>query len=143
KLQIENPTFGDDLMAIVEEADLDETQERQLARALGQQYELITRDDRLDAVAKDIVDHFLGRGFPGKAMVVSIDKITTVRTFEKVQQLWTDRLKRDEGELRGSGLAPDRADLLTKEIAFMRETDIAVVISQSQNEIADMAARRL
>ena len=55
-------------MAIVEEADLDEAQERQLARTLGQQYELITRDDRLDAVAKDIVDHFLGRGFPGKAL---------------------------------------------------------------------------
>jgi type I restriction enzyme R subunit len=143
QLQIENPTFGDDLMAIVEEADLDETQERQLARALGQQYELITRDDRLDAVAKDIVDHFLGRGFPGKAMVVSIDKITTVRTFEKVQRLWTERLERDEGELRRGGLTPERADLLTKEVAFMRGTDMAVVISQSQNEIADMAARGL
>jgi type I restriction enzyme R subunit len=143
RLQIENPTFGDDLMAIVEEADLDENQERQLARALGQQYELITRDDRLDAVAKDIVQHFLGRGFPGKAMVVSIDKITTVRTFEKVQRLWTERLERDEGELRRGGLTPERADLLTKEVAFMRGTDMAVVISQSQNEVADMAARGL
>ena len=74
-------------MAIVEEADLDETEERQLARTLGQQYQLITRDDRLDAVARDIVEHFLGRGFPGKGMVVSIDKITAVCTFEKVQRL--------------------------------------------------------
>jgi type I restriction enzyme R subunit len=143
QLQIENPTFGDDLIAIVEEAELDETQERQLARALGQQYELITRDDRLDAVAKDIVDHFLGRGFPGKAMVVSIDKITTVRTFQKVQRLWTERLERDEGQLRRGGLTSERADLLAKEVAFMRGTDMAVVISQSQNEIADMAARGL
>ena len=142
-LRVENPTFGDDLMAIVEEADLDETEERKLATALGQQYELVTRDDRLDAVAKDIIDHFLGRGFPGKAMVVSIDKITTVRTFEKVQRLWTKRLERDEGELRKGGLTPERAELITKEIAFMRGTDMAVVISQSQNEIADMAARGL
>ena len=67
QVEVANPTFGDELMAIVEEADLDEDQERQLARTLGQQYELITRDDRLEAVAKDIVDHFLGRGFPGKA----------------------------------------------------------------------------
>jgi type I restriction enzyme, R subunit len=141
QLQIENPTFGDDLMAIVEEADLDETQERQLGRALGQQYELITRDDRLKAVGKDIVDHFLGRGFPGKALVVSIDKITSVRTFEKVQKVWAERLPRDEAELQGGGLTPERVDLLTKEIAFMRATDMAVVISQSQNEIADMAAR--
>src|SRR6202030_2184635 len=54
QLQITNPTFGDDLMAIVEEADLDEIEERQLARALGQQYELITRDDRLEIVAKEL-----------------------------------------------------------------------------------------
>ena len=105
QLQIDNPTFGDDLMAIVEEADLDEAQERQLARALGQQYELITRDDRLEAVAKDIVEHFLGRGFPGKGLVVSIDKVTAVRTFEKVQRFWAQRLADDEARLASGELS--------------------------------------
>jgi len=143
QLEIENPTFGDDLMAIVEEAALDEAQERQLARMLGQQYELITRDDRLEAVAKDIVDHFLGRGFPGKAMVVSIDKATAVRTFDKVQRFWADRLRSDEEAIREGGLASERVDLLAREISFMRGTDMAVVISQSQNEIAEMAERGL
>ena len=143
QLQIANPTFGDDLMAIVEDADLDEEQERQLARTLGQQYELITRDDRLDAVAKDIVDHFLGRGFPGKALVVSIDKVTAVRTYDKVQRFWAARLARDEAALHAGGLTDEQTDLLAREISFMRSTDMAVVISQSQNEIADMAARGL
>jgi type I restriction enzyme R subunit len=143
QLQIANPTFGDDLMAIVEEADLDETQERQLARTLGQQYELITREDRLEAVAKDIVEHFLTRGFAGKAMVISIDKMTTVRTFDKVQHFWKERLKSDEQALLKGGLTPQKADLLQREIDFIRETDMAVVISQSQNEIADMAERGL
>jgi type I restriction enzyme, R subunit len=143
QLQIANPTFGDDLMAIVEEADLDESQERQLARALGQQYELITRDDRLDTVAKDLVDHFLGRGFPGKALVVSIDKVTAVRTFDKVQRFWAERLARNEQNLARDDLTPEQADLLAREISFMRNTDMAVVISQSQNEIAEMAARGL
>ena len=138
--QIENPTFADDLTAIVEEADLDETEERKLARALGQQYQLITRDDRLDAVAKDIVEHFLGRGFPGKGLVVSIDKVTAVRTFEKVQQHWKQRLEANEARLKSNGLGPEEHDLLSQEIAFMRSTDMAVVISQSQNEIAEMAA---
>ena len=141
QLAIENPTFADDLTAIVEEADLDETEERQLARALGQQYQLITRDDRLDAVAKDIVEHFLGRGFPGKAIVVSIDKVTAVRTFEKVQQHWKQRLEANEARLKSNGLGPEEHDLLSQEVAFMRSTDMAVVISQSQNEIAEMAAR--
>ena len=141
QLQIANPTFADDLMAIVEEADLDEAQERQLARALGQQYELITRDDRLEAVAKDIVEHFLGRGFPGKGLVVSIDKVTAVRTFEKVQRFWAQRLADDEARLATGDLSPAERDLVSAEIAFMRSTDMAVVISQSQNEIAEMAER--
>ncbi|MHB8503527.1 MAG: type I restriction endonuclease subunit R [Candidatus Acidiferrales bacterium] len=143
QLLIANPTFGDDLMAIVEESDLDEAQERQLAKMLGQQYELITREDRLETVAKDIVDHFLGRGFPGKALVVSIDKATAVRTFDKVQRFWTERLRRNQQALLKGDLTPEQTDLLAVEISFMRNTDMAVVISQSQNELAEMAARGL
>jgi type I restriction enzyme R subunit len=141
QVEIANPTFGDDLMAIVEEADLDDAQERQLSRTLGQQYQLITRDDRLDAVAQDVVEHFLGRGFPGKGLVVSIDKITAVRTFEKVQRFWMQRLAADEARLASEAPSGTERDLLTQEIAFMRSTDMAVVISQSQNEIAEMAER--
>jgi len=139
QVEIENPTFADDLIAIVEEADLDEDQQRLLAKNLGQQYELITRDDRLDAVAEDIVDHFLGRGFPGKAMVVSIDKITAVRTYDKVQRFWMQRLEQDLAELASGNFESEHKDLLEQEISFMRSTDMAVVISQSQNEIAEMA----
>lgn len=140
-LKLTNPRFDEDLTDIVEGADLDPDQERKLARLLGQQYELITRDDRLDRVAKDMVNHFLGRGFPGKAMVVSIDKATAVRTYMKVQAAWEARLKRNEERLAGGRLATDERDLLEQEIAFMRGTDMAVVISQSQNEVSDMAER--
>lgn len=140
-LKLTNPHFDENLTDIVENADLDPDQERKLARLLGQQYELITREDRLDRVGKDIVNHFLGRGFPGKAMVVSIDKATAVRTYLKVQDAWDARLKRNE-ERRASGkLTADEGDLLEQEIAFMRTTDMAVVISQSQNEVAEMAER--
>jgi type I restriction enzyme, R subunit len=61
-LRLVNPTFSEDLTDLIEAADLDADQERKLARRLGQQYELITRDDRLDTVAEDIVEQFLGRG---------------------------------------------------------------------------------
>jgi len=91
-------------------------------------------------VAKDILEHFLGRGFPGKALVVSIDKLTTVRTFDKVQHFRTERLERNQQALLKHELTPDQADLLAREISFMRSTDMAVVISQSQNEISEMAA---
>lgn len=59
-----------------------------LRKVLGQRYHLITREDWLDAVAKDIVHHFLNRGYQGKAMVVSIDKLTTLRMYEKVRVEW-------------------------------------------------------
>ena len=142
-LQLVNPTFSEDLTNIIDEADLDEEQERKLARLLGQQYELITRDDRLETVAKDIVDHFLGRGFAGKAMVVSIDKATAVRTFTKVQRHWAERLAKQKAQLASGDLGPDERDLLAQEVAFMRQTDMAVVISQSQNEVGEMADRGL
>ena len=140
-LQLTNPSFDEDLTAIVEAADLDEEHEGKLARLLGQQYELITRDDRLDRVATDIVEHFLGRGFPGKAMVVSIDKATAVRTFLKVQAAWAERTKRQDERLKSDELSADERDLVEQELAFMRKTEMAVVISQSQNEIAEMGER--
>jgi type I restriction enzyme R subunit len=140
-LKLTNPRFDEDLTDIVEGADLDPEQERKLARLLGQQYELITREDRLDRVGKDIVNHFLGRGFPGKAMVVSIDKATAVRTYLKVQAAWEARLKRNEARLASAKLTADERDLLEQETAFMRSSDMAVVISQSQNEVAEMAER--
>jgi type I restriction enzyme R subunit len=85
ELQLTNPDLNDDLYDVIDEANLDEESEARLQKLLGQRYHLITRDDRLDTVARDIVRHFLGRGFQGKAMVVSIDKATALRTYEKVK----------------------------------------------------------
>ena len=141
QLQIENPTFKEDLTDLIEQADLDEVQERKLASLLGQQYELITRDDRLDKVAADIVDHFLGRGFAGKAMVVSIDKATAVRTYTKVQTAWQERIRKGGEKLERGALSEEERDLLEQELAYLCGTDMAVVISQSQNEIAEMRER--
>src|SRR6202035_1266666 len=60
---------------------------------------------------------------------------------EKVQRFWAERLAAGEARLAGDGLESAERDLLSAEIAFMRSTDMAVVISQSQNEIADMGER--
>jgi len=76
-------------------------------------------------------------------MVVSIDKVTAVRTFDRVQRFWAERIARNEQALLRGDLTPEKEDLLVSEISFMRHTDMAVVISQSQNEIAEMAERGL
>ncbi|WP_407636509.1 type I restriction enzyme endonuclease domain-containing protein [Deinococcus phoenicis] len=124
---------------LLDEASVDEATEKSLERSFGRQYQLITRDSRLEEIARDIVSHFMGRLQFGKAMVVSVDKLTAVRMYDKVQRHWQDEIARLEAELaRTSG---DARDALLVRLKFMRETDMAVVVSQAQNEIADFAAK--
>ena len=73
-----------------------EDAEKKFERELGRQYHIITRDDRLDRIAKDIVT---GRGFQGKAMVVSIDKATALKMYNKVRRYWEEEQQRVEGQL--------------------------------------------
>jgi type I restriction enzyme, R subunit len=60
-------------------------------------------------------------------MVVSIDKATAVRTYMNVQAAWEARLKHSEERLASGKLTADERDLLVREIAFMRGTDMAVL----------------
>ena len=61
--------------------------------ASPQEIEVIKRDDRLETIAKDIVYHFPRRGYLGKGMVVSVDKFTAVKMYDKVQALWKEEIK--------------------------------------------------
>ncbi len=141
ELQITNEHFDREMAELLEEAELDEGQERALARRFATEYQLITRPARLERIAADLVRHFVGRGFLGKAMVVSIDKATAIRMYDLVVLEW-ERHRR-ELEERASGLpALERAGI-DEQLTFMRETDMAVVVSQSQNEIADLASAGL
>jgi type I restriction enzyme, R subunit len=102
ELQLVNPDLNEDIYQLIEDAELDPGQEAKLERELGRQFHLITRDDRLETVATDIVRHFLGRGFVGKAMVVSIDKATALKMHDKVKALWaveTAKVQKELGEL--------------------------------------------
>ena len=88
-----------DMERLLEEAELDEAQEVRLEREFAREYHLITRADRLEKIAEDIVLHFMGRGFQGKAMVVSVDKATAVRMFNQVHTYWNYHLAILKAEL--------------------------------------------
>lgn len=141
ELQLVNENLNEDIEQLLEDAELDEEQEKKLEREFAREYHLITRDERLETIASDLVDHFTGRGFQGKAMMVCIDKATAVRMYDKVRVVWKNRI----GELtsRLSTAAPDQQEALKQRIQWMQETDMAVVVSQSQNEIADLEAKGL
>ena len=106
ELQLVNPDLNEDIYNLIEAAELDPEQEAKLERELGRQYHILTRDDRLETVAKDIVRHFLGRGFVGKAMVVSIDKATALKMHDKVRKYWAAETRagaEGTGALRSDG----------------------------------------
>ena len=145
ELRLDNPDLNDAIYDAIEAASLDEDQERRLERELGRQYHLITRDDRLETVAKDVVRHFLGRGFQGKAMVVSIDKATALRMYDKVQKYWKAERASVESELSRLTASPGQADSeavleLERRLQTLITTDMAVVVSPGQNEIEQMKA---
>jgi type I restriction enzyme R subunit len=138
ELRLENPDLNDDIYNLVEAAELDPEHEAKLERELSRQYHILTRDDRLETIAQDIVRHFLGRGFVGKAMVVSIDKVTALKMHDKVRKHWraeTDRVKK---ELSRSGLALDESNQLLNRLQILESTDMALIVSPSQNEIEQM-----
>ena len=137
ELQLTNEDLTDDMRKLLEDAELDEEQEKKVEREFSRQYHLITRDDRLETVAQDIVSHFMGRGFPGKAMIVSIDKATAVRMYDKVQVHWKQHLDRLREQYARSENKTE-SHQLKRDIEFMEQTDMAVVVSQAQNEIANM-----
>ena len=155
ELQLINPDLNEDIYRLIEDAELDPEQEARLERELARQYHLITRDDRLETVAQDIVRHFLGRGFVGKALVVSIDKATALKMHDKVRVYWaaeTERVRKELGELHyqpGAGMTPEQArrDLrmaeLKQRLAVLTTTDMALIVSPGQNEIAQMQVRGL
>ena len=143
ELHLENPDFNEQIHELIEAAELSDEAEQRLERELGRQYHLITRDDRLDTVARDIVSHFLGRGFQGKAMVVSIDKATALKMHDKVRRLWAEDRAETVAALAQGGLLPSRRDELATRLAVLDDTEMAVIVSAGQNEVEQMAAQGL
>jgi type I restriction enzyme R subunit len=139
ELQLINESISEELDDILERAALDSDEEQRFARDFAREYHLSTRDDRLATIAGDIANHFLERGHQGKAMVISVDKATAVKMHDKVKAAWAveiERLKRAIARSEGA-----EKDSLEEQLRLTEATDMAVVVSQGQNEEADIAAK--
>ncbi len=143
ELQLTNDELNEDMEEIIESAMLDEEQERKLERQCAREYQLITRDDRLNKIAQDIVSHYLGRGYQGKAMIVSIDRFTTVKIYNKVQHYWQQYLQNLKVQLAQNNLSEFEQKKLSVTIKYIEETEMAVIISQSQNEAEEFQKKGL
>jgi type I restriction enzyme, R subunit len=130
---IQNEDLSEEFYRILEDENLDEKQQEKLEKEFATEIEVIKRDDRLETIAKDIVRHFPRRGYLGKGMVVSVDKFTAVKMYDKVQTHWKEEIKRLVGE-RGKtkdGAAKERA---RKIVEHMRSVEMAVVVSEEAGE---------
>jgi type I restriction enzyme R subunit len=137
KLKNVNEDLEKQLSQVIDRYELTEDEEEKLEQEFSTFYHIITREDRLDAIARDIVEHFSGRGYDGKAMVVSIDKKTSIRMYVKVQKEWEKYigklrldLSREEDEYKRGKIEAelDRAE----------RVDMAVVVSKDADEIESM-----
>ena len=113
-------------------ADLDVAQ--RLERELRRDYHVVTAGKRLDQVARDFVQHYSTAWETGKAMLVCIDKVTCVRMHGLIERYWQERIKALEAE-RARSADEQESIFLCRQAAWMRETRMAVVVSEEQGEV--------
>ena len=139
---LENNFLDDDVVNIIEEENLNDDEARLLENASSRILEVIKREDRLDKVAQDIAYHFPRRGFLGKGMVVSVDKYTAVKMYDKVQHYWTIE-KQNIMKQRNNASTEEERDQLTQILSYMNKVEMAVIISEENDEETKFAKQGL
>jgi len=139
---IQNDNLSDEFYQILEDENLDEKAQQKLEKEYTTEIEVIKRDDRLETIARDIVTHFPKRGYLGKGMVISVDKFTCVKMYDKVQTHWKEEMKRLVGVI--SKVADDAQKQRYKEqLDFMRSVEMAVIVSEDGDEEKRFAKQKL
>jgi type I restriction enzyme R subunit len=139
---IQNENLNEDLADIVEDENLDAIQRAKLENRFAQEIEVIKREDRLETIAKDIVYHFPRRGYLGKGLVVSLDKFTAVKMYDKVQRLWKEQIKGLLGQIKKSS-SPAEKKKLQQQVDYMRSVEMAVIVSEEADEEEKFAKQKL
>ena len=137
-----NDWLDTDIDQICEDENLNDREKELLEDSSSRIMEVIKRDERLDRIARDIAHHFPRRGFLGKGMVVSVDKYTAVRMYDKVQKYWAEEKKLLVKERNAVKTAEER-ERITAILDYMNKVEMAVVISKEDGEEEKFAAQGL
>ncbi len=131
---IKNPEITQQILDAIEAADLDTSQQEKLELEFAKEIHVLTAEPRLEAIAKDFVEHYTNVWTSGKAMFVCLNKVTCVRMYDLAQKYWTEKIAETEAALKK---APSQQAYLELErkLQWLKETEMAVVISQEQNEL--------
>ena len=133
--ELKNPEINEEIAAVLEQAgDLDVPQMAKLEREFAKEVHLLTAAKRLRLIAKDFVGHYSDLWTSGKAMFVCYNKVTCVRMYNYVKEYWQREIKELEQAIAKCD-SQQEAQEMRRKLEWMKETDMAVVVSQEQNEI--------
>ncbi len=135
KLNVTTEGLNEKLAEVIENAEIgDMDVSVKLENELRREYHVVTAGERLEHIAKDFAEHYSINWETGKAMFVAIDKITAVRMHDYFLKAWEARIAVLEAELPKTRDDQDQV-MRERQLAWMRETKAAVVISNEQGEI--------
>jgi len=127
---------------ILEDENLSEAQKKKLDKEYSTLLQVVRRKDRLQEIAQHIVQHYPyrldvidenGDQKPMKAMVICIDKFTAVRMYEMVQMAQEKEINALNDKI-SSERNPRLKSQYKQAKAFMKQTKMAVVVSQEGSE---------
>lgn len=137
-----NDWLDTDIDQICEEEKLNDREKELLENSSSRIMEVIKREERLDRIASDIAHHFPRRGFLGKGMVVSVDKYTAVKMYDKVRKYWAEETKLLVKE-RNEAKTSEERSAINERLNYMNKVEMAVVISKEEGEEDKFAAQGL
>jgi type I restriction enzyme R subunit len=135
KLGVAKNDLNERIAEKLEELEIEDIDVAQrLERELKRDYHIITSQKRLNQIARDFVEHYSTAWESGKAMLVCIDKITCARMYELIEKYWAKRIQELE---KGRIKAADEQELTyrRRQIKWMKEALMAVVVSEEQGEV--------
>lgn len=140
-LDLHNPEITDKILEAIEQADLDVDRQEKVEAEFAKEIHLMTAAPRLRSIAKDFVRHYSDLWTSGKAMFVCLNKVTCVRMYNYVQEYWQEEIKALKRQIKD--VAQQEAQELERKLKWMESTEMAVVISQEQNEIQTFSKWKL
>ncbi len=132
-VNLHNPKITEQILDAIENADLDVDQQDKLEAEFAKEIHLLTAEPRLKSIARDFVNHYSDLWTSGKAMFVCLNKVTCVRMYNYVQEYWKEEIGNLKAKIKTA--TRQEAQELERRLKWMQETEMAVVISQEQNEI--------
>lgn len=132
-VDLHNPEITERILYAIENADLDVDQQGKVEAEFAKEIHLLTAEPRLKSIARDFVNHYSDLWTSGKAMFVCLNKVTCVRMYNYVQEYWKEEIKKLKAKIKTA--TQQEAQELERKLKWMEETEMAVVISQEQNEI--------